>query len=123
MRVRVILARGAQVDAALPIEPVRAGLGQAAVPAQTAVELGNQREPAIGARVQMPGELGDLRDQVRGGEARFAVGTVTIPGISEGCDYIQYVTDNLLKCKRLSPFPETCWACEESPRDQTFDPL
>ena len=68
-----LLARRAQIQAALPVEPVRAALGEAAVPTQAAVELRDEREPAVGAGVQVPGELGDLVDQRRRRDGRESV--------------------------------------------------
>lgn len=55
-----LLARRAQVDAALPIEPVRAVLRRATVPALATIELGDESEKAIVRRVEMADQLDDL---------------------------------------------------------------
>ena len=61
MRHAHLLAGRAQVQAALEVQPVRAG-GQLAVrPAVAPIELGDQREPAIIGGIQVSGEFGDLR--------------------------------------------------------------
>jgi hypothetical protein len=60
MRDAYLLARSAQIQAALEIQPVSAG-GQLAVrPAVAPIELGDQREPAIVRSIELTCELGDL---------------------------------------------------------------
>lgn len=55
------LARSAHVDAALPVQPVCAGLCCRIRPAVTPIELRDEDQKAVISRVQMPRELGDLR--------------------------------------------------------------
>jgi hypothetical protein len=38
---------------------VGTGAGEAVVPGVAPVELGDQQQPAVGRRIQVPGELGD----------------------------------------------------------------
>jgi hypothetical protein len=60
-----------QVEAALPAEPVGAGLGEAVRPAVAAIELRNQQQPAVIGRVQVTGEFGDLGLQFADRETGF----------------------------------------------------
>ena len=66
-----LLARRADIEAALPVEPVRAGLREAVRPAVAAVELGDQAQPAVVGRVEVAGQLGDLGLEFGRGEACF----------------------------------------------------
>jgi hypothetical protein len=74
------LARSAEIETALEVQPMSAG-GQFAVPpAAAAVEFGNQHEPAIVGGIELASECGDLGFQFLegkgGGEAcRCAVHT------------------------------------------------
>src|SRR5262245_17348859 len=60
MRGAHLLARRADVDAALPVEPVRTGAGGAVRPAQSCIELSDELQEAMVRGVEVPGELGDL---------------------------------------------------------------
>jgi hypothetical protein len=55
-----LLARRPQIEAALPAEPVGAGMRKAIGPALATVELGDQHQPAVVRRVEVPGQFGDL---------------------------------------------------------------
>jgi hypothetical protein len=58
------LACGAHGDAALPVEPMRAGLGGAIRPAVAAIELGDQFEEAVIRGIDVAGESADLRREI-----------------------------------------------------------
>ena len=60
MRDPHLLARRPERDAALEVQPVRAGAARAIRPALAPIELGDQREPAMLSGIEVPGELGDL---------------------------------------------------------------
>src|SRR5678816_2830796 len=59
-----LLARGAEPDAALPVEPVRAGLRETVRPSAATIELRDQHEQPMVRGIQVPGELGDLRGEL-----------------------------------------------------------
>ncbi len=63
------LSGGAQADAALPVEPMGAGLEARPFPALALVELADQDQEAIGGGGDMRGQLGDFVGQ---GLQRFA---------------------------------------------------
>ena len=60
MRDPHLLARRAECDPTLQVQPMRAGVAGAIRPALAAIELGNQDEPAMLGGIQVPCELGDL---------------------------------------------------------------
>src|SRR6516225_8342425 len=73
MRDTHLLPRRAEVDAALVVEPVRAGLRGAAVPAVTSVELRDQCQPTVLSCVEVTDELCDLRFELAQGKNRCRV--------------------------------------------------
>lgn len=61
------LTCGAEIDPAFPIQPVSTGLRSRVRPAVAPIELGDEHQKAVVRRIQMPGKLGDLRLEGRGG--------------------------------------------------------
>jgi hypothetical protein len=64
MRHPHLLARRAQVQAALIVQPMRTGAQAAISPALPPLELGNEGEPPILRGIQLAGEFGDLRLEI-----------------------------------------------------------
>jgi len=58
-----LLARRAEVQTYLEIQPVRAGVQFPIHPPGPPIELGDQHEPTIIRRIQLTGQFGDLRFQ------------------------------------------------------------
>ena len=59
-----LFPRRAQIEAALEIQPMSAGMQGAVSPALATVVLGNQGQPAVVRGIQLAGELGDLCLQI-----------------------------------------------------------
>ena len=70
----------AQGDAALPVEPVRAGLRHRIRPTLAAIELRNHRQPAAVGGVEVPHQLGDGGGQIAIGKALERVRRMAVHG-------------------------------------------
>ena len=79
-----VLARGAEVEADPPREPVRAREGALIGPAAGFVEPADERQQAMGGRVEVRGELGDLVAEAIGvgGGAHGAHRTTRLRGLA-----------------------------------------
>ncbi len=70
MRDAHLLARRPEVQAAFEIQPVRARVQESVPPAPPPIEFGDQHEPAVRRSIQVAGEFGDLRFEVRERDGR-----------------------------------------------------
>jgi hypothetical protein len=68
-----LLPRRAQIQAALKIQPMRAGVQRPVRPAMTPIKFRDQPQPAIVGGIQVAGELGDLRFEFRQGKIVYLV--------------------------------------------------
>ena len=87
-----LLPRRAQIQAALKIQPMRAGVQRPVRPALTAVEFRDQPQPPIVGGIQVAGELGDLRVWISSIVAEM--GRKVMPS---GSDNVLILFNNLLK--------------------------
>jgi hypothetical protein len=95
MRHPKLFARGAQIDATPPVQPVRTGLGRRVRPAIAAVELCDQYQPAMAGGVQVTGELSDLRFELGNRQRTLCTQSSSVHGNLRQTDFMYSIVSVL----------------------------
>jgi hypothetical protein len=63
-----LLARSANIDSTLPVQPMSTRLRAPIRPTIASIELGNEHQPSMIRRIEMTSKLSDLRREIIDGE-------------------------------------------------------